>query len=197
MSRKRTLEEIEAAIAALLGPEACHPRRDGNLTSAPDGGKVRQWEALGMSRASWYRHGKPTEKPMRRGQGPFSQRKMAAGNHVSLRTQQRMDRIAEFDGDLWGLTVEGHIKPAQAERIIADPVRYQHFLKWYAEQLNLTEYALWIVKRQLDELEGLYPKRRAPLGIRRWTRRLRQGDTVLYLRKSVIYLPARAEDESA
>jgi hypothetical protein len=47
----------------------------------------------------------------------------------------------------------------------------------HAEQLNLTEYGLWIVTRQLDELEALYPKRRAPLGIRR----LGQGETVIYL----------------
>ena len=26
------------------------------------GGKLRPWEAIGMSRASWYRHGKPTTK---------------------------------------------------------------------------------------------------------------------------------------
>jgi hypothetical protein len=130
-----------------------------------------------MSRASWYRHGKPTEKPTRRGQGPFSQRKNAASIHVSLRTMQRIDRIMEFDFDLWMLTLHGHIKPAQAEKIIADSVRYQRFLEWYAQQLNLTEYGLWIVERQLDELEDLYPRRRAPLGIRR----LGQGETVIYL----------------
>jgi hypothetical protein len=38
-----------------------------SLTNPPDGGKVRRpWEAIGMSRASWYRHGKPTEKPKRK-----------------------------------------------------------------------------------------------------------------------------------
>ena len=89
----------------------------------------------------------------------------------------------EFDGDLWNSMVDGHFKPAQAERIICDPVEYQRFLKWYATHLDLTDYVLWIVVRQLDELEGFYPKRRAPLGIRR-------GETV-------IYLPARMEVESA
>jgi hypothetical protein len=95
----------------------------------------------------------------------------------SKRTVERVNRIMQFDGDLWQLTVTGHIKPAQAERIIADPAQYQRFLEWWAEQLNLTEYVLWIVEKQLDELEGFYPKRRAPLGIRR----LGQGETVIYL----------------
>src|SRR5262249_39096449 len=105
------------------------------------------------------------------------QPKKNGGRRVSLRTQQRLDRIMEFDIDLWMMTVNGHLKPAQAERIIADPVEYQRFLEWYAEQLNLTEYGLWIVEKQLDELEGLYPKRRAPLGIQRSG----QGETVIYL----------------
>jgi len=137
---------------------------------------MKPWEAIGMSRASWYRHGKPTKTPIRRGRGPFSQRNMAVGNHVSLRTQQRMDRIMEFDFDLWSLTIDGNIKPAQAERIIADPVKYYRFLQWHTARLDLTEYVLWTVTRQMDELEGLYPKRRAPLGIRK-----EQGETVIYL----------------
>jgi hypothetical protein len=160
-----------------------------SLKSPPSGGKMRlpdaqskPWEALGISRATWYRRDKPTEQPIRRGRGPFSQRKMAAGNHVSLRTQQRLDRILEFDSDLWFLTVKGHIKPAQAERIISDPVKYQHFLQWFTEQLDLTEYVLWTVNRQLDDLEGSHPRRRAPLlGIRKSA----QGETVIYLRKGV------------
>ena len=87
MSRDDDLRQIREATVCLNSP--------------PHGGIVRQnkpWEAIGISRATWYRRGKPTEKPPRRGQGPFSQRKMAAGNRVSLRTQQRLDRIMEFDG---------------------------------------------------------------------------------------------------
>jgi hypothetical protein len=160
-----------------------------SLTNPPSGGEMRlpdaqskPWEALGISRATWYRRGKPTEKPIRRGHGPFSQRKNAASIHVSLRTMQRIDRIMEFDFDLWRLTVEGHIKPAQAERIVADPVDYQHFLQWFTEQLDLTEYVLWTVKRQLDDLENLHPRRRAPLlGIRKSA----QGETVIYLPKGL------------
>src|SRR5262249_11273398 len=49
------------------------------------GGKARQpWLALGMSRAAWYRHGKPSEKPHR-----FTQQDIAKILGVSLRTIQR------------------------------------------------------------------------------------------------------------
>jgi hypothetical protein len=39
---------------------------DADLTKLPYGSIMRQnnpWAAIGMSRASWYRHGKPTIKP--------------------------------------------------------------------------------------------------------------------------------------
>ena len=36
-----------------------------NPKKPPSGTFVRRWEAVGMSRASWYRHGKPAEKPSR------------------------------------------------------------------------------------------------------------------------------------
>jgi uncharacterized protein YoaH (UPF0181 family) len=42
------------------------------------------WETAGMSRASWYRHGKPTKKPTR-----FTQKEIAEILGVSLRTAQR------------------------------------------------------------------------------------------------------------
>jgi len=146
-----------------------------SLKTPPDGGKVRRpWDALGMSRATWYRHGKPTEKL-----GALAEeiRRLERQHWRSKRTVERVKRIGEFDGDLWRLTLEGCCKPAQAKRIITDPVGYQRFLEWYAEQLDLTEYVLWTVRKQLDELEDLYPKRRAPLGIRR----LGQGETIIYL----------------
>lgn len=147
----------------------------GSLKNPPDGGEVRRpWEAIGMSRATWYRKGKPTEKPGTLGEW-FKREELK--HWRSKRTVERVKRIGEFDGDLWRLTVKGWCKPAQAERIITDPVEYQRFLEWYAEQLDLTEYVLWIVGKQLDELADFYPKRRAPLGIRR----LGQGETVIYL----------------
>jgi hypothetical protein len=91
------------------------------LTNPPNGGKLRQWEAIGMSRASWYRHGKPTEKPGALGEW-FRRKELE--HWKSKRTVERVKRIMEFDGDLWNLMVDGHFKPAQAERIICDPVEY-------------------------------------------------------------------------
>jgi uncharacterized protein YoaH (UPF0181 family) len=45
---------------------------------------MRLWEMLGMSRAAWYRHGKPTEKPKR-----YSQADIARILGISVRTLQR------------------------------------------------------------------------------------------------------------
>ena len=67
--------------------DSAHGER--SLTKAPSGGDVRQWEALGMSRATWYRRGKPTTKPQR----ALTQRAMAESLGVSLRTIQRDDAI--------------------------------------------------------------------------------------------------------
>jgi hypothetical protein len=50
---------------------------------------MRPWERLGMSRAHWYRLGKPKRKPRR----PKTQRDLARERGVSLRTMQR--RLAE------------------------------------------------------------------------------------------------------
>jgi hypothetical protein len=51
-----------------------------------DGEQLRRkpWEAIGMSRGSWYRHGKPTEKPKR-----TTHKDVAKSFGVSLRTVQR------------------------------------------------------------------------------------------------------------
>jgi hypothetical protein len=46
---------------------------------------MRPWERLDMSRATWYRHGKPKKKPRR----PKTQRDLARSWGVSLRTVQR------------------------------------------------------------------------------------------------------------
>ena len=45
---------------------------------------MRPWEEFGMSRATWYRHGKPTEKPKR-----YTQADIAKVTGVSIRTVQR------------------------------------------------------------------------------------------------------------
>src|SRR5262245_46499117 len=60
----------------------------------PNGGKVRPWEAAGMRRSSWYRHGKPDKKPERE-----TAKTRAEECGVSLRTYQRHD--ATYWPDFW------------------------------------------------------------------------------------------------
>jgi len=100
------------------------------LTNPPNGGKLRQWEALGMSRASWYRHGKPTEKPTR----PFSQARIARHDHVSIRTVQRVERVMRADPDLWRAAMDqkwgGYGLWGTAEWLILHPDAHR---KWREE----------------------------------------------------------------
>jgi uncharacterized protein YoaH (UPF0181 family) len=56
-----------------------------SLTNPPSGGNPRQWEVLGMSRATWYRHGKPSTKP----EPKPTQKDIAAALGYSVRTIQR------------------------------------------------------------------------------------------------------------
>jgi hypothetical protein len=63
------------------------------------------WKAIGMSRAGWYRHGKPTTKPKR-----YTQADIAKIAGVSLRTIQR-DLASERQKLLAGireLMAQGH-----------------------------------------------------------------------------------------
>jgi hypothetical protein len=72
-----------------------------SLTDAPSSVKLRQWEVLGMSRATWYRRGQPTTKPEKRGQ-----RELAKELGISVRTLQR-DRSAAVDEALAAIRAEG------------------------------------------------------------------------------------------
>jgi hypothetical protein len=64
-------------------------------TSAPDGGKVRPWEAIGMSRATWYRRGKPTTKPT----PLITQAQIAKMFGSSVRSMQRISRASRLAGE--------------------------------------------------------------------------------------------------
>jgi hypothetical protein len=86
----------------------------------------KPWEAIGMSRASWYRHGKPTEKPRK----PNTAADEARLGRVSVRTYHRIMRVIKADVDLAVLMGDGWCKPGQAERIVADPVEHRRFRKW-------------------------------------------------------------------
>jgi len=64
---------------------------DRSLTELPHGTIMRQdapWTAIGMSRASWYRHGKPAAKPTRR----KTNAELAREIHVSVRTLYRASK---------------------------------------------------------------------------------------------------------
>jgi hypothetical protein len=79
--------------------------------------QAKPWEAIGMSRASWYRHGKPTENPERT---PVAAAAGAAG--ISVRTYQRIMRVMAADMDLAvAMLQHGWCKPGQAEAIIKGP----------------------------------------------------------------------------
>jgi hypothetical protein len=75
------------------------------------------WERIGMSRATWYRHGKP-DNPIERN----SDAVMAAGSGVSLRTYQREKRaLRSRDHELANLVATGSMKPGTADRLLSDP----------------------------------------------------------------------------
>ena len=81
--------------------------------------QAKPWEAIGISRATWYRHGKPTENPGRTSVARAA-RMMGAS---STRTYQRIMRVMAADMDLAvAMLRHGWCKPGQAEAIIKDPV---------------------------------------------------------------------------
>jgi hypothetical protein len=73
------------------------------------------WKALGWSRASWYRHGKP-DYPYRRYN---TQKEEAAKGGISVRTYQRLMRIGKTGDDflIGALSVN---KIGTVERLITD-----------------------------------------------------------------------------
>ena len=94
----------------------------------------KPWEAIGMSRASWYRHGKPSEKPTRVTVADEARR---AG--VSKRTYQRLKRVMMADMDLAALMLKhGWCKPGQAEQLLTNPHAHRAFRKmikaWKSKQ---------------------------------------------------------------
>jgi hypothetical protein len=91
-----------------------------------------------MSRASWYRHDKPTEKRRR-----ITRADQARQAGLTLRTFQRFERVLAADMDLFVLMArDGWCKPGQAEQIIAKPSLHRHFRKWLkAEKAGNTENA--------------------------------------------------------
>ena len=79
------------------------------------GQNARQpWLALGISRATWYRLGKPTTKP----EQPMAQALLARAQGVSLRSFQRTARIVRKAPSLADSIATGSQKPGRAERVL-------------------------------------------------------------------------------
>lgn len=109
-----------------------------NLKNPPIGDNVRQpkpWEALGMSRATWFRHGKPT----------YNDRKITQKNRaewgwgVSTRTVQREDFVKRYGiPELeWLILNDYFLAPGMVEEI----AKWEHedqrtFLKKLTEALE-------------------------------------------------------------
>jgi hypothetical protein len=73
----------------------------------------KPWETVGMSRASWYRHGKPTEKPPKRETQAEAIKRLGG----SVRTLQRVLRIYR-EPDLMKLVADGKLSIGKAEALV-------------------------------------------------------------------------------
>jgi predicted DNA-binding transcriptional regulator AlpA len=89
---------------------------DLSLTNPPKGpiGPQPPWQAIGMSRASWYRHGKPETKPHKR----ITEKEAAAIMDVPLRTLQRVRRVRRNGPALLPFVQDQTISLGRAEEII-------------------------------------------------------------------------------
>ena len=170
-----------------------------SLTNPPNGGKVRPWEAVGMSRATWYRKGKPEPRPPdpELDELAASIKSLMGGRpnfqlfgFASQRSFERWSRVSNADEDLGRAILNKEIKPSIAEKIVSDPIKYQRYLKWYGCQLDLMEYVDWTVRRQLHTLE-CPPK---PLPTMRRIKSLQRdiGGNVFEKVETIIYLPDRS-----
>ena len=75
--------------------------------------RPKPWTVLGISRATWYRHGKPTKKPIRETQATFA---LQTGR--SVRTLQRLMRIERACPELTNLITDREISIGKAEQMV-------------------------------------------------------------------------------
>jgi hypothetical protein len=75
---------------------------------------TRPWKKAGMSRASWYRHGKPVTKPERMTQAKAA--RILDG--VSVRSLQRAARVAREYPDALPLIKSGKLTLNEVEAIL-------------------------------------------------------------------------------
>jgi hypothetical protein len=87
--------------------------------------KQPPWIAIGMSRASWYRHGKPDTKPAR-----MTQALKARMLDIGVRTIQRADRVMRLAPELEPLILSGEMSLAKAEKFVIDKFVSSHERCW-------------------------------------------------------------------
>ena len=88
---------------------------------------ARPWDEVGISRATWYRHGKPTKKPTRPKTVAEIAKQFGAS---SKRTYQRTMRALQ--SELGPYVAAGRLSAAQADRMLGDPQRLRRFLELVA-----------------------------------------------------------------
>lgn len=84
----------------------------------------KPWQKIGMGRATWYRHGKPTTKLYR-----MTQQQAAVLQNVSLRSVQRASRVLRLAPDLAPLIDSGKLKLGPAEEEVKSRAFKEAFQK--------------------------------------------------------------------
>jgi hypothetical protein len=88
-----------------------------------------------MSRATWYRKGKPPTKPVKLKVADLAQQVGAS----STRTFQRLMRVLH-DPELAPFVRAG-LKPGQAEKMLRDPEHKRRFLRMYDDEVAKAKQA--------------------------------------------------------
>ena len=87
----------------------------------------KPWTALGISRATWYRHGKPTEWHKL-----LTQVEEAKRGGLSLRSYQRFARVFGGKSQLvQSHVVRGGMKLGMADYLISHPDALRRFRAWH------------------------------------------------------------------
>jgi hypothetical protein len=157
----RKLGAPHAGVEYLLSFEAW--KRGLGLKPAPlvasDGTKVRQptkWEALDMSKATYYRLGQPTTRPVK--PPTVEARARAAGR--STRQQQRVERLEREAPSLLRLVDMGVLNPTRAEEEL------QHSVPDYLSRLRQH-----VESAKVDEDGGIYLRLSGHCWSSRWFNR--------------------------
>ena len=134
--------------------------RDGSLENPPDGGKVRlpdaqakPWEALGISRATWYRQGKPADVDRLASNKYLGRQKSWMGNYdCSVRTIQRMFFVRRYGIEcMWQLAYQECLPLGMLEEIAKWEHEDQH--RFIARLLELALGLPWDKQASMSSVE--------------------------------------------